>query len=205
MGSVLDTIHGGLVHSRRVEVLSRHLAEVMPEGARVLDVGCGDGQIGALVMSHRPDLQVTGIDIAVRGETHMPVREFDGRNIPADDGEADVVMLVDVLHHAEDPKGLLAEAVRACGRAIVLKDVTPLGPLSEPTLRFMDWVGNARHGVPLPYDFWSQAEWREAFAELDLGVEALRRRLGIYPPPFNLLFEKRMHFIARLVPRARAR
>jgi SAM-dependent methyltransferase len=184
-----------------VGVLSRHLAEVTPQDALVLDVGCGDGLIGALVQQHRPDVQVSGIDIAVRDETHIPVRVFDGASIPLDDGDADVVMLVDVLHHAEDPKALLGEAARVARRAVVLKDVTPLGPLSDSTLRFMDWVGNARHGVPLPYKFWSQQEWRRSFTELGLSVEEIRRRLGLYPVPWNLLFEKRMHFIARLAPR----
>jgi SAM-dependent methyltransferase len=198
MGRVLDTVHGGWVHNRRVEVLARHLAEVMPEDAQVLDVGCGDGLIGSLVQGHRQDVSVRGIDIAVRPETHIPVTEFDGRTIPLEDDGSDVVMLVDVLHHADDPHALLAEAARVARRAVVLKDVTPLGPLSEATLRFMDWVGNARHGVPLPYLFWSQAEWRSAFAELRLSVGEVRRRLGIYPLPWNLLFEKRMHFIVRL-------
>jgi len=205
MRGMLDTVHGDLVHSRRVQVLSRHLAEITPANARVLDVGCGDGAIGSLIMQHRPDVEVTGIDIAARGTSHIPVREFDGKSIPVDDSEADVVMLVDVLHHADDPMALLAEAVRAADRAVVLKDVTPLGPGSDATLRFMDWVGNARHGVPLPYLFWSQREWREAFAALDLRVEDVRRRFGIYPFPFGLLFEKRMHFILRLVPRQRPR
>jgi SAM-dependent methyltransferase len=200
MGRVLDTLHGGFVHGRRVEVLSRHLAELMPEGARVLDVGCGDGLITSLVGDRRPDVEVSGIDIATRGQTHVPVSEFDGLHIPAGDGEADVVMLVDVLHHADDPHALLAEAVRAAGRAVVLKDVMTLGPLSDATLRFMDWVGNARHGVPLPYLFWSQDEWRDAFARLGVTVDAERRRLGLYPPPFNLVFERRMHFIVRLLP-----
>jgi SAM-dependent methyltransferase len=190
-----------LVHQRRVRVLSGHLAEVTPSNAQVLDVGCGDGLIGALIREHRPDVDMSGIDIAVRGDTHIPVREFDGVSIPVEDQGADVVMLVDVLHHADDPMALLGEAARAARRAIVLKDVTPLGPLSDSTLRFMDWVGNARHGVPLPYTFWSQDQWRHAFAELELSVEDVRRRLGLYPPPWNLLFEKRMHFIARLVPR----
>jgi SAM-dependent methyltransferase len=200
MASMVDAVHGGWVHKRRVEVLSRHFAEMIPPGARVLDVGCGDGLIGSLVRDRRPDVEVTGIDIAVRGATHIPVREFDGRTIPLGDRGADVVMLVDVLHHADSPHGLLAEAARVADRAIVLKDVTPLGPLSDPTLRFMDWVGNARHGVPLPYRFWSQGEWRSAFGELGLSVEEVRRRLRLYPPPWNLLFEKRMHFIARLRP-----
>jgi SAM-dependent methyltransferase len=201
MSGVLDTVHGGWVHQRRVEVLSRHLAEVMPRDAKVLDVGCGDGQIGDLVRTRRPDVEVAGIDIAARPTTRIPVTEFDGLTIPLEDDGMDVVMLVDVLHHAEEPAALLGEAARVARRAVVLKDVTPLGPLSDATLRFMDWVGNARHGVPLPYRFWSQAEWRQAFAELGLGVDEVRRRLGLYPPPWNLLFEKRMHFIVRLVPR----
>jgi SAM-dependent methyltransferase len=196
----LDAVHGRWVHQRRVEVLSRHFAELIPPDSRVLDVGCGDGLIGALVRERRPDAEVTGVDIAVRGTTHIPVSEFDGRTIPLRDGEVDVVMLVDVLHHADDPRGLLAEAARVASRAIVLKDVTPLGPGSDQTLRFMDWVGNARHGVPLPYAFWSQSEWRRAFAELDLEIGEVRRRLGLYPLPWRLLFEKRMHFIVRLSP-----
>ena len=201
MAGLLDKVHGDWVHGRRVEVLSRHLAEVTPPDARVLDVGCGDGLIGSLMQRPRPDIEVSGIDIAVRDQTHIRVDEFDGLSIPRDDDSVDVVMLVDVLHHAEEPEKLLGEAARVARRALVLKDVTPLGPGSDATLRFMDWVGNARHGVPLPYKFWTQEEWRRAFADLDLSVEEVRRRLGIYPPPWNLAFEKRMHFIVRLVPR----
>jgi SAM-dependent methyltransferase len=195
---VLDLVHGGLVHQRRVQVLARHFAELLPQDARVVDVGCGDGRIGALVMESRPDVTVSGFDIAARADSYIEMREFDGHHIPLGDGEVDVVMLVDVLHHADDPHGLLAEAVRVSRLGLALKDVTPLGPLSDFTLRFMDWVGNARHDVPLPYDFWTQAQWRAAFAQLDLRVEELRRRIGLYPFPASLVFEKRMHFIARL-------
>jgi SAM-dependent methyltransferase len=203
--SVLDTVHGRWVHGRRVRVLSRHLAELVPWVADVVDVGCGDGRIGSLVNELRPDVTVTGLDVVVREPTYIPVREFDGRSIPLEDGARDVVMLVDVLHHAEDPKGLLREAARVARNNVLLKDVTPVGPLSETTLKAMDWVGNARHGVPLPYGFWSQAEWREAFRDAALSVEAVRRRLGLYPMPGRLVFEKRMHFIARLRPTGPAR
>ena len=200
MPGVLDTVHGGWVHGRRAGVLGRHLAELMPTRARVLAVGCGDGLIGSLVREHRPDVEVSGIDIATRPESHIPVAEFDGLAIPFADDAFDAVMLVDVLHHSDEPTTLLGEAARVARQAVVLKDVTPLGPLSDTTLRFMDWVGNARHGVPLPYDFWSQAQWRAAFAEVGLHVEEERRRLGLYPVPFRWVFEKRMHFILRLRP-----
>jgi SAM-dependent methyltransferase len=169
----------------------------------VLDVGCGDGLVGALIQEQRPDVAVTGMDIAVRPDSHIPVREFDGSSIPVEDGGADVVMLVDVLHHADDPTALLREATRVSTRGLIVKDVTTVGPLDDPTLRFMDWVGNARHGVPLPYNFWSQAQWREAFGELGLSADAVKRRLGLYPRPFDIAFERRMHFIVRLLPNGR--
>ena len=41
-------------------------------------------------------------------------------------------------------------------RGIVLKDHTRNGLFSGSTLRFMDWVGNARHGVRLPYNYWPE-------------------------------------------------
>jgi SAM-dependent methyltransferase len=186
-------------------VLSRHLAELMPEGARVLDVGCGDGRIAASMQRSRADLAITGMDIAVRPDALIPVQEFDGATIPFDDNAADVVMLVDVLHHLDEPEVLLAEAVRVAESAVVLKDVTALGLLAEPTLRFMDWFGNARHGVPLPYTFWSQEEWRHTFSDLGLSVDAETWSLGLYTWPWRLLFERRMHFIVRLVRQGRDR
>lgn len=202
---MLDIVHGGLVHQRRVEVLGRHFADLLPPGARVLDVGCGDGSLGALVGRMRNDVELRGIDIAARPQSHIPVEVFDGRTIPCGDDEFDAVMLVDVLHHDDDPRGLLAEAARVARQAVLVKDVIPLGALADPTLRFMDWIGNARHGVPLPYHWWTQAEWRDAFGALGLAVDEDRRRLGLYPLPFNLVFERRMHFIVRLLPPASAR
>jgi SAM-dependent methyltransferase len=204
MEGLLDRFHGGMVHQRRVRVLSRYLAELAPQHARVLDVGCGDGRVGALIQEQRPDLEVTGLDIAARRDAYIPVTEFDGKSIPLEDGSADVVMLVDVLHHADDPMALLREAKRVSSRGLILKDVTTVGPLDDATLRFMDWVGNARHGVPLPYNFWSQAQWRQAFADLGIAVAAVERRLGIYPRPWGVAFERRMHFIVRLVPEQEA-
>jgi hypothetical protein len=45
--------------------------------------------------------------------------------------------------------------------------------------RFMA-VGNAHHNVALPYNYWSERQWREAFAELRFGVEHWQTmRLGI--------------------------
>lgn len=196
--TLLETAHGAYVARRRARVIAARLAEVVPARAAVLDVGCGDGEIAWLLGQLRPDLRLTGVDVLVRGKTRVPVTGFDGRTLPFADGAFDAVMFVDVLHHCHEPLELLAEARRVSRRAVVIKDHSLQGFLAEPTLRFMDGVGNRRHGVALPYNYLRPAEWDEAFEQLNLAASQRIERLGLYPWPLSALFDRRLHFLVRL-------
>jgi SAM-dependent methyltransferase len=198
--SLVERLHSGLVFPRRVRVLAGHLAGILPRNARVLDVGCGDGLIASSILRLRPDLDILGIDTLVRGQVHIPVREFDGRQLPFPDDSFDAAMLVDVVHHAAEPMRLLQETARVAGGMLVIKDHLADRVLARPTLRLMDVVGNARHGVALPFNYWSRDRWRRAFAELGLQVHLWRERLGLYPRPASWLFESSLHFLCRLGP-----
>jgi SAM-dependent methyltransferase len=111
-------------------------------------------------------------------------------------------MFVDVLHHTDDPEVLIAEAARVARRSIVIKDHTKDGLLAGRTLAFMDWVGNARHGVALPYNYWPRRRWQEMADRRGLRVERWIDRLGLYPWWARWVFERKLHFVARLdVPR----
>ena len=160
--TTVGALHEKLVFGRRVKVLGRHLAALIPPRAKVLDVGCGDGTLDQLILQQLPGVSIEGIDVLVRPATKIPVRPFDGAHIPYPDASFDVVMFVDVLHHTDDPLLLLQEA-RRVGKIILIKDHTRKGFLAGPTLRFMDWVGNAPHGVVLPYNYWSERQWDDAF------------------------------------------
>jgi SAM-dependent methyltransferase len=139
-----------------------------------------------------------GVDVLVRPHTHIPVRQFDGVLLPFADNAFDVVMMVDVLHHADDQRALLAEVARVAKRAVVIKDHRADGFLAVPTLRLMDWVGNARHGVALPYAYWSTDRWTRELRKAGLRVATERGRLGLYPWPASVLFDRGLHFIAVL-------
>lgn len=196
--TLIQRAHQARVHSRRVRVLAEHLDALLPTGASVLDVGSGDGLLASLVLARRPDLVWSAVDTLERAATHIPVQLFDGRRLPFGDKQRDVVLFVDVLHHAEDPLGLLREAVRVARSALVIKDHLRAGLAAGATLRFMDWVGNAGYGVSLPYDYWSAAQWARARAELELCTEEERHDLGLYPWWADWLFGRSLHFVARL-------
>jgi SAM-dependent methyltransferase len=196
----LGRVHDSYVVGRRTRILTRWLSDQIPPHARVLDVGCGDGRIAKLLLEIRRDIQIEGIDVLERPVTHIPVGPFDGLRIPFREKSFDAVMFIDVLHHADDPEALLREARRVALRAVIVKDHCREGWLAGPTLRFMDWFGNARHGVALPYNYWPGSRWRDAFARLGLLTESWNSRLELYRWPFSIAFDRKLQFIARLTP-----
>ena len=164
----LGALHRGLVFNRRVSVLAATLADHIPARSRVLDVGCGSGEVAAAIMKLRPDVIIEGVDVFVRNETAIPVRQYDGTTLPSTDGEVDICLMVDVLHHTDNPGAVLAEAKRVARFGVLLKDHFRDGLLAGPTLRLMDWAGNAPHGVRLPYNYLSRAEWQSLWTELGM-------------------------------------
>ena len=195
--SFLDRLHEYGVLPRRAERLAQLLAEVIPLNSSVLDVGSGDGRIDNLLLQQRSDLKLQGVEVTSRTQTGFPVTYFDGTNLPFEKHSFDIVMFVDVLHHTNDPMVLLREAIRVARKAIVLKDHTLQGMLSGTRLKFMDYVGNARHGVALPFNYWTRKQWSEAEARLGLLQKQQIRDLKLYPWPADYIFRANLHFIAR--------
>jgi SAM-dependent methyltransferase len=196
--SLAELLHNCYVFDRRTRVLSQHLAGLIPKNSSILDVGCGDGLLALLISQKRPDITWRGIDVSVRERSYMMIDRFDGQKIPYADASFDAVMFVDVLHHTEDPMILIREAARVARKMVLIKDHTLDGLLAAQTLRFMDRVGNARHGVPLPYNYWPKSRWLETFATLGLQINVWTTNLGIYPCPMNWIFDRSLHFIAQL-------
>jgi hypothetical protein len=109
-----------------------------------------------------------------------------------------VILLVDVLHHADNPIRLLTEAARVARQAIIIKDHIQAGWFDRQTLRLMDWTGNAAHGVALPYNYWSAQEWTLALQRIGAAIETWNTTLGLYPWPASALFDRSLHFVARV-------
>ncbi|HVM17096.1 MAG TPA: methyltransferase domain-containing protein [Gaiellaceae bacterium] len=108
-----------------------------PPGRATLDVGCGEGRVGAALtrLGHR----VTGVDtsptlVALAREHHDAV-EADAAALPFADGSFDLVIAFMSLHDMDDPPGAVGEAARVLapgGRVCVA--------LEHPLQKAGSWV-----------------------------------------------------------------
>ncbi len=111
------------------------LLSLIPEndGARLLDIGTGTGRVlellaprvaqGLGVDASKAMLALARARLARGGLTHCGVRLADMYRLPLADASFDIAVLQMVLHYAEDPAGVLAEASRVLrpdGRLIVI-------------------------------------------------------------------------------------
>src|SRR5579884_4130658 len=92
---------------------ARFLVDHTPTRGRVLEIGSGGGKMLRTLARHRPELELHGCDVRLPADPpdvyHFHPIE---RDLPFPDGSLDLVLVVDVLEHVDDPRHLLAEAAR---------------------------------------------------------------------------------------------
>ena len=116
--------HGGLTNgTTRVDLIA--IAELVTPGSRVLDIGCGDGQLLKLLEATR-DVDGRGIEISQKG-----VNECVGRGLSVVQGDADTdlvdypddafdfVILSQTLQATHRPRHVVEQMLRIGGKAIV--------------------------------------------------------------------------------------
>ena len=200
MGDILGGAYDRLISQPRARVLAERLSSHLSAVTDVLDVGCGDGSVALRIKQRLPHLSIKGVDVLVLPHRKIDVERYDGKTLPCADKGFDAVLLVDMLHHTEDPLAMLREARRVARKLVLIKDHTMDGLFANATLRFMDWWPNRHNGVALSYNYWPERKWRDAFASLRMPIVAWESRIGLYPFPANLAFERHLQFIAALAP-----
>jgi 2-polyprenyl-3-methyl-5-hydroxy-6-metoxy-1,4-benzoquinol methylase len=112
---------------RMVDGFHTALLGVIPTGVqRALDVGCGEGNHTADVLSTNPSATVAGIDIAEANwlaKFHAPPRRVsvaDASALPFASHSFDLVIALEVLEHVPDPRRALREIARVCDGWVIL-------------------------------------------------------------------------------------
>src|SRR5262245_60621750 len=170
--------HSLLVKSRRTSKLSEAIVRLLNEGQLVgVDVGCGGGEISRLIESHRPGTRIIGVDVVSHNHESKRFAICDGSELPFRDGSVNVVMLIDVLHHADDSSSLMREAVRVSRGTVIVKDHQCQSIFDRWCLLGMDWFGNAWRGGIWAGRYLSGADWSQLFHEVNVAVDVLDTEL----------------------------
>jgi SAM-dependent methyltransferase len=198
--NLVPHLHSSLVSGRRCGRLASALARLIPSDHEItgLDIGCGPGVLSQMIMSSNKNIRMSGVEVLIRPDPSIPVTEYDGQKLPFTDQSFDFCMLIDVLHHTQNLQVVLREAVRVARQFVLIKDHYCQGAIDRLTLKFMDWVGNRYWGVALPYNYLSREKWVSLFQSCHLSPELCNESLNLFPFPTSLVFERQLHFIAKL-------
>lgn len=97
-----------ILAKRQLDFVDAHIS------GKVLDVGCGDGIIGAVY----PD--VTSCDIADNNRFGINVEVCPAEQLPYPDKSFDTVCLIGVIEHTTDPAKVISECHRVCRDKLII-------------------------------------------------------------------------------------
>jgi len=173
---------------RRAEIVGDSYKPWMSEGDKVLDIGCGNGEV-SLCLADNLNVEVAGTDIIDYRTPEARLFPFSAMEsadrLPFEDGSFDVAMFTDILHHTEDPKKLLLEAKRLARKAVVVFE-----DCDSWLLRKVDVSLNFHYcsSMPCPLTFKTQDEWCELFRNLEFTVEVGQPKYPFWYPFRHMAF-----------------
>lgn len=99
--------------------LAVHAQRLLPDGGRMLDIGCASGGLLALLRPRAThlaglELSATAAHAAAQVADHVVHGALEDPELPFEPGWFDLVVLADVLEHLADPAAGLARAASWC-------------------------------------------------------------------------------------------
>lgn len=153
-------------------------------GARVLDVGCGVGQVVARLTS--AGFEAHGVDVAEPNIAKARkfsdrCRLYDGRRLPFPDDYFAAVGALNVLEHVEAPEDFVCELVRVTGTngRIVVSS-----PNFYRVLGFRDYHPRMR-GLRTKWQNWKRLRRKRRQMQTDPGSVRFDRMTPIVKQPFT--------------------
>lgn len=173
--------------------------------SRVLDLGCGDGGIMAILKPHLPaQAEIVGIDpdpaetrLALQRGVYADVITAGAEEMPFADAHFDVLISNSVLEHIAPLDDVLRESGRVLKTGGWLIATVP-GPEFHGCLRgsWLPWVKREDYERMLDkrlmhYRYWTKDEWRQHLAQAGIDMEFVHDYL-------SLAVVRRWEFLSRI-------
>jgi ubiquinone/menaquinone biosynthesis C-methylase UbiE len=170
------------VYGHRCRWTARKLMPFIKPSDRILDVGAGDCRLDVLLQK-KVGCEVVPVDVEDFNETQLPLTIFDGKRLPFPDDSFDAVLLIFVLHHAEDAKAVLEEARRVSRKSVIVFEDVTSNMWDRMVFRgFHHWLAWSEK-ISYPFREWRPSQWTQLATSLGMREKwsgVVGRQLGAF-------------------------
>ena len=169
----------------RIKRIGDSLVPLLSEAVKVIDIGCGNGELGNYLKDIL-NIDYYGVDLIAFPSNQNINLVCGDIPYPFADKSFDISLLILTLHHFKDPEAGFAEAIRLTKSKILLLEDVPRNYLERMAMKLVDYLGNrwVSKEIPLPFNFYDDQTWKRIFEKNKLH---LKSRINVYPLPFPRL------------------
>jgi len=166
--------------SGRTDIIVNQIAGFL-EGKSILDLGTGDGKVGAALARRGFSVSLADVlDFRAPEAKNIRFEKYDGKTLPFGNKSVDNVLLLTVLHHADEAIRVFEEAVRVARNRIIVIESVYFNNEHRKLNMFLDWFYNRviHNNVNCPFNFQSPSGWESTFSKFGFNVLG-SRDLGV--------------------------
>jgi len=171
-----DLVFAKKIQYYRASWSIKRILQWLQPGDRILDLGAGDCCLGELLINQH-NYHVTNLEVEDYNFTDLPLTIYNGTDIPFPDNSFDVVLVLFVLHHTDNPHRLLSEARRVSRRSIIVFEDLFDNPVDRLYFRFFHGFLNRCTGLTHPHQEFTSKQWSNLAEQVGL-IEVNRNYLG---------------------------
>jgi ubiquinone/menaquinone biosynthesis C-methylase UbiE len=170
-------------------VAFNYLKNYLKKSDTILDVGSGTGIIAQLI-KEKIGANIKCIDVIDISKTDIPLKIYDGKNIPYKNNSFSAVMCNFVLHHCEDLEKVIEEMKRVSKSKILILEDIPESLFDKFFIKFHALFSKISYGSK-NMEFYNIKGWKNIFRKHKLKLHKIvkiKRFMPFWYPVTRRLF-----------------
>tara|TARA_B100000787_G_scaffold144420_1_gene114271 strand:- start:1738 stop:2418 length:681 start_codon:yes stop_codon:yes gene_type:complete len=186
--------------SKTIIEMSKNISKENKKKIVILDFGCGSMGISKELQKYSFVKQIIGTDTY-----NFKYKTKKMKYIQSDfffkskNNKFDLIIAVDVLHHIGiDDAYKILKKLSKISKHIIIKDHFEHGFFSRHLLRFVDFYANYAYGVNIPDKYFDYRSWNKTVKKSSLQEIKFIKKFQQHDGLFNLILNKKHHFVSLL-------